>query len=70
MTSRPSVATTSDPFSDTAALSDIDHDTNNILESTLPVGKDASLTLTADGVIVTGKFTPFARAKHSLCSID
>lgn len=52
MTSRPSIATTTDPFSDTAASSDTDHD--NILESTLPVGKDASLTLTADGVIITG----------------
>lgn len=41
-----------DPFTDAAALSEGDHD--NILESTLPVGDDASLTLSADGVIVTG----------------
>ncbi|KAK5073979.1 sphinganine kinase lcb4 [Lithohypha guttulata] len=40
-----------DPFTDAAALSEGDHD--NILESTLPVGDDASLTLSADGVIVT-----------------
>jgi hypothetical protein len=51
MTSRHSVPT--NPFSDTAAILDPNHE--NILESTLPVGKDASLTLSADGVIITGQ---------------
>lgn len=51
MTSRPSAVT--NPFSDTAAILDQNHE--NILESTLPVGKDASLTLSADGVIITGQ---------------
>lgn len=51
MTSRPSTVT--NPFSDTAAILETNRD--NILESTLPVGKDASLTLSADGVIITGQ---------------
>lgn len=48
-----SQSTRTDPFSDAAALSEGSHD--NILESTLPVGSDASLTLGADGLIVAGK---------------
>ena len=42
-----------DPFSDHAAVSEGDHET--ILDSTLPVGADASLTLAADGVIIAGE---------------
>lgn len=48
MSSYPSSHT--DPFSDNAAIAEEDRDT--ILESTLRVGANASLTLGADGVIV------------------
>lgn len=40
------------PFSDSATFTE--EDTQAVLESTLPVGANASLTLDAHGIIVTG----------------
>lgn len=49
------------PFSDTAAVNEVERDI--ILESTLAVGRNASLTLGADNLIVLGQLN-YARTYH------
>lgn len=51
MTSRP--PSHNNPFNDAAAIPDDNYE--GILESALSVGNNASLTLSTDGVIITGQ---------------
>lgn len=51
MTSQSSAATT-DPFADTAALSDVDYDT--VTRNSLDLGHNKHLYLEADGLVISG----------------